>query len=293
MTQTTPDLTGRVCLVTGASSGIGKEAAVELARMGATVFAVSRDPARGHAAYDEIRKRSGSDRVQLWLGDLMLQRENHRLAADFRKVHKRLDVLLLNAGSNFGQWRLTDEGVERTFALNHVGPFLLTQLLLDPLKASAPSRIVLVSSEAHRQGKIHLPDPSARHVFGVYGAYAQSKLANLLTAKELSRQLQGTGVTANALHPGVVATNIWSAGSFSARVIGWLARPFMVDAATGAETLVHLASAPEVASVSGAYFIRKLPVVPSKRSSDPDLARQLWDATHAMLKPPPELPRGR
>jgi NAD(P)-dependent dehydrogenase (short-subunit alcohol dehydrogenase family) len=280
------DMHGKVCLVTGASSGIGKETAVELAKLGATVVAVSRDRVRGEAALAEIRSRSGNPTVELLLGDLGVQSGVRRVAADFREKHDHLHVLVNNAGAAFPDRKLTADGIERTFALNHMGYFLLTDLLLDLLKGSAPARIVNVASVGHKQWRKAEFDPKHEQGFSTFSAYAQSKLANILFTAELGRRLQGTGVTVNCLHPGGVATNIWTAAdSIASKLIGILGKPFMLTPAQGAETMVFLASDPSVADVTGQYFYKKRAVRPSRLGQDPALAHKLWELSEHLLTP--------
>lgn len=278
---------GKICLVTGASSGIGKEAAIAIARMGATVVCVSRDAVRGEAALQDIRRESGNANVTLILGDLGVQRDVRRVAAEFRSHHAKLHVLVNNAGAAFGDRQLTEDGIERTFALNHMGYFLLTELLLDLLVASAPARIVNVASEGHRRGEIHFDDLNLEHHWGVAGtmvAYGQSKLANVLFTAELARRLEGTGVTVNCLHPGVVATNIWFANeSLGGKLIGWLGKPFMVSPIQGAETIVYLATDPAVPE-NGKYFVKKRPVKAAHAGRDADLARRLWEVSAGLIR---------
>ncbi len=276
-------LTGKICLVTGANSGLGKVTARELAKMGATVVMVARSSARGQAALTEVRQESGSEDVHLLLADLSSLAATRQLADTFRANYGRLDILINNAGAIFKDRQVSADGYEMTFALNHLNYFLLTHLLLDMLKTSAPTRIVNVSSEAHQGGSINFDDLMFTKKYRSFAAYSQSKLANVLFTYELARRLEGSGVTANALHPGGVATGFGSGEG----VMGWgfkLLRPFLLSAEQGAETQIYLASSPEVEGVTGLYFEKKKPVKSSKISYDTAVARQLWQVSETLCK---------
>lgn len=284
--MTSVDMSGKVCLITGASLGIGLEAAVSLAAMGATTIMVARDPSRGEAALQRVRARGG-DTVELMLADLASLDDVRRLASDVKAKHDRLHVLLNNAGAYNRQRTQTRDGFETTFGVNHLAHFLLTNLLLDTLKASAPSRIINVSSRAHTGGKINFDDLNATRAYAGARAYSQSKLANVLFTYELARRLEGAGVTANALHPGVVATgfgknNPGIAGSLFGvfQVIG---KPFYISPARGAETSVYLASSPEVEGVTGKYFYRRRQEPSNAASYDEQSARRLWEVSEEMV----------
>jgi NAD(P)-dependent dehydrogenase (short-subunit alcohol dehydrogenase family) len=301
MTGTDPSMTGKTCLVTGATAGIGEATARELARRGATVIVVGRSRRRCEATIEAIRRETRNEAVHFLTADLSAQAEVRRLACEFRERHDRLHVLVNNAGALFALRRESVDGIEMTLALNHLGYFLLTHLLLDTIKSSAPARIVNVSSEAHRDVKaFDFDDPQAkkRHRgLGAYGQstpasvlytlflplkhpgflqYGRSKLANLLFTCELARRLEGTGVTVNALHPGFVATN-FTAGN---GVLGWFLRRWAgllaIGVEDGAKTSVYLAASPEVEGVTGAYFIERRPVPSSPTSLDREAARRLW-----------------
>ena len=205
---TTPTMAGKFCLVTGGTAGIGFVTARELARRGAAVTIVGRDPARGASAVESIRAVAGSEAVDFVAADLSEQTQLRAFAAAFRERRPRLDVLVDNAGGMFGRRQTTAEGIERTFALNHLGYFLTTLLLLPSLQAAAPSRIVVVASEAHRGARLDFDDLQGEQLYSRWTAYRRSKLANLLFTYELARRLAGQGITANALHPGFVATDI-------------------------------------------------------------------------------------
>jgi NAD(P)-dependent dehydrogenase (short-subunit alcohol dehydrogenase family) len=278
-------MAGRVVLMTGATSGIGKEAAVELARQGATLLAVSRDRVRGEAAAAEIRRRSGSGAVELFLADLSSQASIRELAGAVRARHGRLHVLINNAGILNLRRRTTVDGIEETFALNHLAPFLLTNLLLDRLAASAPARIVNTASAAHKFGRIDFANLQGEAGYEGLRAYATSKLENVLFTDELARRLEGmgaTGVTANCVHPGGVDTGLWRDMKGSLRLLLAAMRPFLLSPARGAEPLIHLASSPDLAGVTGQYFHRRKPRRSSAASRDPALAARLWEVSAAL-----------
>jgi NAD(P)-dependent dehydrogenase (short-subunit alcohol dehydrogenase family) len=266
---------GRTALVTGASRGIGKAAAVDLARRGARVLLVARDAARGAAALEEIRGRVPGADIRLLLADLSARRDVRALAAEIDGSEERLDVLLLNAGVYTRRRRLTDDGLETQLAVNHLAPFLLTLLLRGRLAASAPSRVVVVSSEAHRHGRIDFGDLQGERRYSGLRAYAQSKLANLLFAREAARRFGVDGVTVNAAHPGVVATNLLFSGFAPLRLVA----PFLRTPEQGAATPVRLATDPALTDVSGRYFIDGREARPARAALDDDDARRLWEAS--------------
>ncbi|HVC26972.1 MAG TPA: SDR family oxidoreductase [Nitrososphaerales archaeon] len=268
-------LEGKTCLVTGANSGLGRETALALARMKANVVMVCRDKGKGDAARREISKESGNESVDLLLCDLSSLAEVRTLAAEVRNRYGKLHVLVNNAGL-FSFSGKTPDGFETTFAVDYLAPFLLTNLLLELLKASAPSRIVNVSSVAHFSG--HIDFDAIRRGGGVtgWGAYSNSKLALVMFTYELARRLQGTGVTANCLHPGGVATNIW-------RIPAALTRPFLKSAKEGAQTSIYLASSPDVESASGKYFENEKEKKSSEESYDEKKALELWDETSKIV----------
>ena len=269
-------MAGRVCLVTGANSGIGKETAVGLAELGTKVVMVCRSRERGEAALADIRKRSRSDSVELLLADLASLDSVRALAKEFLEKHESLHVLVNNAGVAMVRRSETVDGFETTFQVDYLSHFLLTNLLLDQLKRSAPSRIVNVSSESHYGGHLKLEDLQMKRGYGVMKAYSQAKLAQVLFTYELSRRLEGTGVTANCLHPGAVATNIWSRPLGPLSFLGNVSRLFLISPRAGAETPVYLASSPEVDDVTGKYFDKKREKKSSAESYDSELAGRLW-----------------
>jgi retinol dehydrogenase-14 len=279
------DIRGKNVLVTGATSGIGLEASVELARRGARVVLVGRDPGRTEAALKDVIARSGSAEVSHLLCDFSSQADIRRLAESVLASHDRLDVLINNAGGVNKTRRFTVDGIETTFAVNHLGYFLLTNLLTDLLVRSAPARIVTVASAGHRQGTLDFDDLGYERGYSIMRAYTRSKLANVLFAAELARRLAGTGVTSNSLHPGAVATNIWSgAPTWSKPLIQLLLRPFFfLSAEQGGATIVQLAASPELEGVTGKYFERGKAVAPAPLARDEALARRLWDVSASLV----------
>src|SRR5437763_2948291 len=268
---------GKICMVTGANSGIGKATALALAQMGATVVMVCRDRARGEEAQREITTQSRNSAVDLLLADLSSQQSIRQLVETFQHHYTHLHVLINNAGATFpGRRRETVDGLEMTFAVNYLAPFLLTNLLLDVLKASAPARIVNVSSASHKSGYIQMDDLQGEKHNRSMRAYPQSKLAIVLFTYELARRLQGTGVTANCLDPGFVATNIGQTGaSLPVRLLIKLIGSFGTSPEKGAKTSIYLASSPEVEGITGKYFVKSLPKRSAAISYDESLQRQL------------------
>ena len=270
----------KVCLVTGANSGIGRVTAIGLAKRGATVVLVCRNEERGGPVLEEIR-RNGRGSAALLVADLASQRQVRAVAAAFLARFDRLDVLVNNAGvAGWGTRLVTEDGLERTFAVNHLAPFLLAALLLDRLKASAPARVVTVSSAAHRNPALHFDDLEGERRYSAFGAYSRSKLANILFTNELARRLEGSGVTANCLHPGVVATGIFRNLPRWMRMV--FVSPLALSPEKGADTMLYLASASEVAGVSGHYFVRRKARRPSRAARDDAAARRLWAASEAL-----------
>jgi NAD(P)-dependent dehydrogenase (short-subunit alcohol dehydrogenase family) len=268
------DLGGRICMVTGASSGIGKATALELAKMGATVVLVCRDRARGEAALADARQTGGS--AMLLLADLSSLAEVRRLASEYRREHGQLHVLINNAAVITRKRSLTVDGLETQFAVNYLAPFLLTNLLLDVLKASAPARVVNVASQVHAQGTINFGDLHGERRYDPLEAYFQSKLANVLFTYALAKRLDGTGVTANCLHPGVIATKLLDDFMGRPGPLRLLNKLQYDGPRVGAETPVYLASSPEVEKITGCYFVEKTPAPSSRESYDKDVRERLW-----------------
>jgi len=267
----------KICLITGANSGIGKVTAMELARKGMTILMVCRNAQKGEKARQEVISAAGHQRVDLLLCDLSDQKAVRKLADEVHQRYPRLDVLINNAGLIIEKRTTTAQGLEYTFALNHLAPFLLTHLLLDLLRKSDEARIITVSSEAHRIARLDFSDLQSERKYGSMRAYANSKLANILFTRELAAQLEGERITANCLHPGVVATQFGSGfkGGF-ANVLLFLGRPFFISPEKGAQTSVYLASSPEVRGITGLYFDKKKPKTPSDQALSQYNAQKLW-----------------
>ena len=272
-------MTGKICIVTGANTGIGKETALGLAKLGATVVMVCRDHERGEAALREIKQKSRNDRVELMFCDFSSQNSIRQFASDFKQRHDRLDVLVNNAGVVLRERSMTEDGFESTFAINHLGYFLLTNLLLDVLKKSAPSRIVNVASTAHKYGRLDINSWVTGRDYSTFGAYANSKLANVLFTYELARRLQGTGVTANCLHPGGVGTNLFRG---LPKFMQALIRLVTISPERGARTSIFLASSSEVEGVTGKYFARRRQQKSSEASHNKEAAHQLWEVSEGL-----------
>jgi len=266
----------RVFLVTGANSGIGEATALGLARLGGSVVMACRSTTRGEAARQDIVRQSGNSRVSLELVDLASEASTRAFAKAFRRKYSRLDVLINNAGLYTAHRNVTADGLEQTFEVNYLSGFLLTHLLLDLLKKSSPSRIVNVSSRAHEGSTIRFEDLQGERRYSGYRAYGQSKLAQVLFTRELARRLEGTGVTVNACHPGVIRTNLGMGGS---SVIVRFVRMFFKGPERGAETPIYLAVSPDVEGVTGKYFANKRIREPSRAAQDPDVARRLFDVS--------------
>ena len=273
MSQT---MQGKICLITGGTLGIGKETALGLARRGAHVAIVGRDADRTRAAAEWIRREAGAEEVAFLPADLSSLAEMRRLAREFKARYSRLDVLVNNAGAIFARRETTVDGLECTWALNHLAYFLLTQELLELLKASAPARIVNVASTMHTGGFIDFGDLLGEKRYGGIRAYSQSKLANVLFTYALARRLEGTGVTANCLHPGGVATGFGQNTGGVLKLLMKAARPFLITAEQGAATSVYLASSPDVEGVNGRYFAKCKPVRSSAASHDEALQERVW-----------------
>lgn len=278
--QTTGPMAGKTALVTGGTGGIGKATAIGLAALGARVGITGRDRERAEVAADDIRSTSGNHEVDVFVADMSSQAEVRRLAREVLDRYPRLDVLVNNVGGYWAHRHVTADGLEHTFALNHLAPFLLTNLLLERLEASAPARVVTVSSGAQSTGRIDFDDLQGARTYSGQRAYNQSKLANVMFTYELARRLEGTGVTANVLHPGVTRTG------FGAEDQAWyfshmtgLARRFMKSPAQGAETPIHLASSAEVEGVTGRYFVDRKPKRSNPASYDTRAAARLWQVS--------------
>jgi retinol dehydrogenase-12 len=281
-------MVGKTCLITGATNGIGRVTAVELARMGAELFLVYRNKARADETVAEIRERTGNDNVHLLRADLGSQKQIRAVAAGFLATGKPLHVLINNAGLGNTKRLMTEDGIEMVFAVNHLAYFQLTMLLRDRIKQSTPARIVNVASEAHRFGTINFNDLGGERRFRTFGAYSQSKLANILFSYELARRLAGTGVTVNCLHPGGIASGLWTNNGPLAQFIMKAGRPFLKTPEQGARTTIYLASSPEVEGVTGKYYSNCREKTSSRESCDLNIARRLWDVSAQMTGVDPE-----
>ena len=273
---------GKLVLITGGTSGIGKAAATALADMGATVVITGRNEERGKRALQEIREESGNDGVELILADLTVQDEVRRLAEELRERHNQLEVLVNNAGLVLSERTETPDGIETQLAINHLAPFLLTNLLLDLLKESAPSRIVTVSSDAHRWAKIDLDDLQSRKRYRGMQVYGKTKLANIMFTYELAERLEGTGVTANCMHPGGVNTNFGNNQGGPMNLLFRLFKPFMRSPEQGADTLIYLASSPEVEGMTGKYLADRKVKAASDAAYDETTRKRLWEASEEL-----------
>lgn len=276
-------MSGRTVLVTGASSGIGRATALRLATMGAHVAITGRDHLRTEEAAREIGAAGGM-KVEVFVADLSSQAQVRRLASEVLAGLPRIDVLVNNAGGYWDTRHVTVDGLERTFAVNHLAPFLLTNLLRDRLEWSAPARVVTVASNAHTTGRIDFDDLQGQRSYSGGRAYSQSKLANVLFTYQLAAEMRGSAVTATALHPGVVRTSFGAADPARIqRLLIPLLRPVMKSPARGAATSIHLASAPELEHASGRYFANRRPTQSSPRSNDQAVAARLWEASAELV----------
>ena len=272
---------GKTVVATGATSGIGAAAVEALARQGARILFVARDHARAEATRQKLEAVAPGLGHRAYLADLSLMADARRVGVDIAAAEPKVDVLVNNAGALFATRRLTSEGLEMTFALNHMSYFVLTAALLERVKA-AKGRIVSTSSAAHRGAKLDFDDLQAAKASPGFGVYGRSKLCNILFTRELARRLSGSGVTANCLHPGVVASRFGDeAGGWTAPILNIVKR-FAISPEKGADTLVWLASAPEIAAVTGGYFARRKPAALSKAAQDDAAARRLWEVSEKL-----------
>ena len=277
-------MNGKICLVTGATNGIGKATAQALAQMGATVVIVGRNPAKCAAVVSEIKHSSGNDAVEALIADLSIMAQVRHVAEQFKAKYQQLHVLVNNAGGTFFKRQVTAEGFEKTFALNHLNSFLLTNLLLDTLKASAPARIVNVASDAHKGAQLDFDDLQSEKSRFSLTAYGRSKLATVVFSYELARRLSGTGVTANVLHPGLVRTGFASnLGAVPSAVFGFFLRFVGLTPEQGAQTSVYLASSPEVENVSGKYWEKSTVVRSDRAAYDKATWTRLWEVSDTMV----------
>lgn len=273
---------GKTVVITGATSGIGEVAALELGGMGARIVAVARNKERGEATLARLKQKAPGLAHKIHYADLAQLADMRRVAAEIAAAEPRVDVLINNAGAMFAKRQLTQDGLEMTFALDHLSYFVVTAGLRERLLASGPARIINTSSEAHRGMKIDFDDLQTEKKYSSLKAYGRSKLENILFTRELARRLRGTGVTANALHPGVVATRFGHESGGIVSPLLKLVQRFGLSPEKGAETIVYLASSPEVAGVNGEYFAKCKPAVPSRAAQDDRLAAALWQKSVAL-----------
>lgn len=279
MANTVKSMLGKTCMVTGANAGIGRAITLGLAKMGATVVLVCRNQARGEAALNEIVKESGNNSLFLFLADLSSQSSIQQFVSDFKAEYDTLHVLINNAGVILPQRTETEDGLETQFAVNYLAGFMLTNLLLDTLKAGAPARIINISSNTHQSAAINFDDLQSRQSYNPQQVYSQTKLGNILFTYELARRLQGTCVTANCLHPGVVVTKLFNDYSGGQQGPGFMSKFLYSTPEKGAQTPLYLASSPEVEGVSGKYFNNRKIVKSAKVSYDLTVASQLWQVS--------------
>jgi NAD(P)-dependent dehydrogenase (short-subunit alcohol dehydrogenase family) len=264
-------------VITGGTLGIGEIAAIVLAQMGARIVLIARSKSRGRVTLALLHERAPGLAHTVHYADLTRISEMKRVAAEIASQEPRIDVLINNAGAIFGSRRLTGDGLEYTFALNHMAYFVVTEGLRERLEASAPARIVNTASAAHQGAKLDFEDLQLTKSFGPLKAYGRSKLCNILFTRELARKLQGTGVTANCLHPGFVATRIGDESGGVISRFAWLARLLAISPEIGVETIVYLASSRAVAGTTGEYFYKRQPIAPSPAAQDDRVASLLWE----------------
>jgi NAD(P)-dependent dehydrogenase (short-subunit alcohol dehydrogenase family) len=273
---------GKTVVITGATSGIGEVAAEQLAQMGARIVLVARDKSRGEGTLQRLRKKAPGLAHTVHYADLTRISEMKRVAAEIAEAEPRIDVLVNNAGAMFSTRKLTGDRLEYTFALNHMAYFVVTHGLRERLVASAPARVVNTSSAAHQGVSLDLDDLQLAKSFGAMQAYCRSKLCNILFARELARRLHGTGVTANCLHPGFVATRFGDeSGGLISRFVG-LTKLLAISPERGAKTIIYLASSPEIAATTGQYFHKCRPIAPSRAAQDDRTALSLWERSAAL-----------
>jgi NAD(P)-dependent dehydrogenase (short-subunit alcohol dehydrogenase family) len=278
------NMIGKICLVTGGTNGIGKATAQALAQMGATVVIVGRDAQKATQVSKEIQAATGNQNVDWLLADLSSQQDIRRLAAEFKSKYSQLHVLINNAGGTFMTRQLSVDGIEMTFALNHLAYFLLTNLLLDTIKASAPARIINVSSDAHSGGKIEFDNLQGERSYSGIGPYGNSKLANILFTTELANRLEGTGVTVNVLHPGLVNTGFGKNNpGLIMKIMGVVIPLIARSPERGAKTSIYLVSSPAVQNITGKYFVDCKVTQPAPQATDGAVARKLWDVSVEMV----------
>lgn len=283
MQSSNTSMRGKTCMITGATAGIGEVTAQSLAQMDANVILVGRSQQKCIDTVTRIKEKTGNSSVEYLLADLSSQAQIRTLAEEFHNQHNRLDVLVNNAGGAFVRRQESVDGIEMTFALNHLNYFLLTYLLLDTLKASSPARIVNVSSNSHYGASINFADLEGKRKYWWNTAYGQSKLANVMFTYELARRLEGASVTTNALHPGFVATDIGRNNGALVQLFLWIAHHKAITPEEGARTTITLASSPGVSEDTGKYFVKGKQVESDPASYDLETARRLWEVSAEMV----------
>jgi NAD(P)-dependent dehydrogenase (short-subunit alcohol dehydrogenase family) len=274
---TFPIMQGKVVVITGGSSGIGEVAAEQLAGMGARIVIVARDRERGRATLTRLQGKSPGVEHTVYYADLARIGDMKRVAGEIAAAEPKIDVLINNAGAVYEKRETTSDGLERTFATNHMSYFVLTELLRPRLLAAAPARVISTSSGAHQRAKLDFDDLQAAKSYSAFGVYSRSKLCNILFTRELARRLAGSGVTANCLHPGFVATRFGDEGkSMFSRGFKIFKQLTAITPEQGADTIVYLASSKEVATVTGEYFYKRQPTAPTKEAQDDEAASRLW-----------------
>lgn len=277
----------KICVVTGANSGVGKAVALELARLGMHVVMVCRNAAKGLAALEDIRTQTGSNTIDLLIADLSSQAAIHELAVNMHQRYSAIDILINNAGVMFTKKKLSVDGIEVTLATNYLAPFLLTQLLLDLLLKGAPSRIINVSSILYKKGKNDLSDLQfEKRPYKFLEAYAQSKLLLNAMSFEFARRLEGKGVTVNCIHPGVVSTNLGANNPYNLilRIVSYIGKVFFNSPKDAAKGLIYLATSPDMATVTGKYFEKCKEVHATELSRDPQFAKSVWEVSERLVK---------
>lgn len=275
---------GKVCIVTGSNSGIGKETALALAEMGATVVMAVRDAEKGENARAEILEQTGNTKTDLMICDVASLDSIRQFAREFTEKYDRLDVLINNAGCTIHKRQVTIDGFERTLAVNYLGPFLLTHELLTILKSSAPSRVINLTSGIHFRAKVDFDDLQKERKYKAMDAYGEAKLMVVMYTYELARRLEGTGVSVNVVHPGFAATNMGSnMGALRYKIMFKMIRPLQISAKKGAETSVYVAGSPELEGVTGKYFAKSQEQPSSELSYDEEAQKRLWAITEGLL----------
>jgi NAD(P)-dependent dehydrogenase (short-subunit alcohol dehydrogenase family) len=278
-----PDMHGKRCLVTGANSGMGRATAAALARMGAQVIVACRDQRKAESTRDTLAAETGNTDLDCLWGELASLAQVRTMANEFLAREQPLDVLVNNAGMISAARTLTVDGIEQTFAVNHLACFLLTTALLPALERAPRARIVTVASDVHRIARYDADNLQLERGYGAYRAYALSKLANIMFTHELARRLRGTNVTANCCHPGYVGSNFGNSSNVVFRAIMRLSRPFLASTEKGAQTAIHLASSPEVEGISGQYFVNRKVAKPARIAVDDARTRELWEISERLI----------